>query len=147
VDGHYEVRALEDAPTAAEELAGLLRLWLPLAGVELRDADRRTLPELLDLAVEHAGLWEPGRDLGVARGLAVAFLVVVAVVFAVFVAAAVSATDDLALQIVQALAGGAAVVALMPAAVRIWRRRRWWPWIAAHVVLMTVATAAVLAAR
>jgi len=28
----------------------------------------------------------------------------------------------------------------------IWRERRWWPWVAAHVVLIAVATAAALIA-
>ena len=47
---------------------------------------------------------------------------------------------------VQVVAGGAAVMVLLAAAVQIWRGRRWWPWIAAHVALMAVAASAALIA-
>ena len=93
-DDEYLVRPLEEAPTGADELAGLLRLWLPLAGVEVAEPDRRTLPELLDLAVAGAGTWEPSTELGVARGPAVAFLVVTAVVFAAAIRAAAAGTEE-----------------------------------------------------
>ena len=109
------VRPLEDTPTGADELAGLLRVWLPLAGVQTADLDRRSLPELLELAVEHVGTWEPSAEFPLGRGLGVAFLV-----------------------------GVAAVAALLVAAVQVWRERRWWPWVALHVVLIAVATAAAL---
>jgi hypothetical protein len=137
------VRPLEDAPTGADELAGLLRVWLPLAGAKVDDPDDRTLPELLELAVDHAGTWEPDSDFPVARGLVVAFLVVVAVVFAVAVRAVVAGTEE---PLLQGVAGVAAVVALIVAAVQVWRERRWWPWVALHVVLIAVATAVALIA-
>ena len=135
------VRPLEDAPTGADELAGLLRVWLPLAGAKVDDPDDRTLPELLELAVEHAGTWEPDIDFPVARGLVVAFLVVVAVVFAFAFRAVVAGTEE---PLLQGVAGVAAVAALIVAAVQVWRERRWWPWVALHVVLIAVATAAAL---
>jgi hypothetical protein len=140
------VRPLEDTPTGADELAGLLRVWLPLAGVRVDDPDARTLPELLELAVGRAGTWEPSADFPLARGLGVAFLVVVAVVFAVAIRAAVAGTDEPLPQVMEALAGVAAVAALLVAAVQVWRGRRWWPWVAAHVVLITVATIVALLA-
>ena len=138
------VRPLEDAPTGADELAGLLRVWLPLAGVQVDDPDERPLPELLELAVDRAGTWEPDVRLPVPRRLGVAFLVIVAVVFALAVRAAVAGTDDPALKVMQAVAGAAAIAALLAAAVQVWRERRWWPWVALHVVLIAVATAAAL---
>ena len=46
----------------------------------------------------------------------------------------------------QAVAGVTAVGALLVAAVQIWRQRRWWPWVALHVALITVATIAALIA-
>ena len=140
------VRPLEETPTGADELAGLLRVWLPLVGAEVEDPDERTLPELLELAVEYAGTWEPPADFPAARGLGVAFLVVVAVVFALAIQAAVAGTDEPALKVMQAVAGVAAVGALLVAAVQIWRQRRWWPWVALHVALITVATIAALIA-
>ena len=140
------VRPLEGAPTGADELAGLLRVWLPLAGVELEDPDARTLPELMELAVEHAGVWEPSVEFPLARGLGVTFLVVVAVVFALAIRAAVAGTAEPALKALQAVAGVGAVAALLVAAVQIWRDRRWWPWVAVHVVLIAVATIAALIA-
>lgn len=140
------VRPLEDTPTGADELAGLLRVWLPLAGAEVDDPDARTLPELIDLAVEHAGVWEPSAEFPLARGLGVTFVLVVAVVFALAIRAAVAGTDEPALKYLQAVAGVAAVAALVVAAVQIWRDRRWWPWVALHVALITVATIAALIA-
>ena len=140
------VRPLEDVPTGAHELAGLLRVWLPLAGVEVDDPEARTLPELLELAVERAGTWEPSAELPVGRGPAAAFLVVVAVVFAVILRAAVAGTEEPGLQVILAVAGAAAVVALLVAGVQLWRERRWWPWVALHVALITVATVAALIA-
>jgi hypothetical protein len=140
------VRPLEDIPTGADELAGLLRVWLPLAGVNLDDPDALTLPELLDLAVERAGTWEPSVELPVARGLGAAFLVVVAVIFALAIRAAAAGTDEPVLQVIQAVAGGGAVAALVGAAVQVWRERRWWPWVALNVALITVATIAALIA-
>ncbi len=75
------VRALESAPTGAEELQALLREWLPMVGVEPpEDAD------LLALAVERGGLWEPVT--GWSRGVAVAILVVVVAVGVLLVAVA-----------------------------------------------------------
>ena len=135
------VRPLEDTPTGADELAGLLRVWLPLAGVQTADLDRRSLPELLDLAVEHVGTWEPDVGLPVPRKLGVAFLVVVAIVFAVAVRAVVAGAEE---PLLQGVAGVAAVAALIVAAVQVWRERRWWPWVVLHVVLIAVATAAAL---
>jgi hypothetical protein len=132
---HY-VRPLEEAPTGAEELAGLLRMWLPLAGVDVAEPDRRTLPELLELAVEHAGVWEPSVAFPVPRGLAVAFLIIVAGVFAVGVAGIGEP--------VAVAAGAGAVAALLAAAVQVWRGRPWWPWVAAHAALIAVATVAAL---
>ena len=35
----YLVRPLEETPTGAEELAGLLRVWLPLVGVKRDEPD------------------------------------------------------------------------------------------------------------
>lgn len=140
------VRPLEDAPTGADELAGLLRVWLPLAGVQVADLERRTLPELLDLAVDHAGAWEPSVAFPAARGLGVAFLVLVAVVFAVAIRAAVAGTAEPALKVMQAVAGVGAVAALLAAAVQVWRDRRWWPWVAAHAALIGAATVAALLA-
>ena len=55
-------------------------------------------------------------------------------------------TEETALQVIQAVAGGAAVAALLAAAVQIWRSARWWPWIAAHLALMAVAAVAALLA-
>jgi hypothetical protein len=138
------VRPLEDTPTGADELAGLLRVWLPLAGVDVPDLDRRTLPELLDLAVDRAGTWEPPAGFPLPRGLGVALLVVVAVVFGAAIRASVAGTDEPALKVLQAVAGVGAVAALLIAAVQVWRERRWWPWIALHVVLIAVATALAL---
>jgi hypothetical protein len=138
------VRALEDTPTGADELAGLLRVWLPLVGVEGAGLDRRTLPELLDLAVDRAGVWEPPGGPPLPRVPAVALLVVVAVVFGAAIGAAVAGTDEPALKVLQALAGVGAVAALLAAAVEVWRERRWWPWVALHVVLVAAATAAAL---
>jgi hypothetical protein len=140
------VRPLEDTPTGADELAGLLRVWLPLVGVELDDPDALTLPELLELAVEHAGTWEPSVELPVARGLGAGFLVVVAVVFALVIRAAVAGTDEPVPRVIQAVAGGGAVAALVVAAVQVWRERRWWPWVALNVALITVATIVALIA-
>lgn len=145
-DPDYRVRPIEDRPTGADELAGLLRVWLPLAGVEVDEPEERTLPELLELAVEHVGVWEPSADFPVARGLGVAFLVVVAVVFALAIRAAVAATGEPVMKVIQAAAGVAAVAVLLVAAMEIWRERRWWPWVAAHVALIAVATAAALIA-
>jgi hypothetical protein len=137
-DGHgYSVRARDDAPSGADELAGLLRTWLPLVGVEV-PAERRRLPDLIDLAVEHVGVWEPSVPFPFPRGLGAAYLLVVAAVFAV----AVVATGE-PIVIVPA---AAAVAALVAAAVQVGRRRRWWPWIAAHVALTAVAAAAALIA-
>ena len=138
------VRPREDTPTGADELAGLLRVWLPLAGVQAADLDRRSLPELLELAVEHAGTWEPYVGLPVPRKLGVAFLVVVAVVFALAIRAAVAGTEQPLLAVMQGVAGVAAVAALLVAAVQVWRERRWWPWVVLHVVLIAVATGAAL---
>jgi hypothetical protein len=138
------VRPLEDAPTGADELAGLLRVWLPLAGVTLDEPEARALPELLDLAVERAGTWEPVAGFPLPRGLGVALLLVVAVVFGVAIGAAVAGTDEPALKVLQAVAGVGAVAALLAAAVQVWRERRWWPWVALHVVLIAVATAVAL---
>ena len=140
------VRPVEDVPTGADELAGLLRVWLPLAGVELDEPDRRTLPELLDLAVERAGTWETAADFPLPRGVAVALLVLVAAVFSLAVGASVAGTDERALKVVQAVVGVAAVAALAAAAVQIVRGRRWWPWVALHVVLVAAASAAALIA-
>jgi hypothetical protein len=140
------VRPLEDAPTGADELAGLLRVWLPLAGVELDQPDRRTLPELLDLAVDRAGVWEPPAGPPLPRGAAVALLVVVAAVFGAAISAAVAGTDEPALKVLQAAAGVGAVAALLVAAVQVWRERRWWPWVALHVVLIAMATVVALLA-
>jgi hypothetical protein len=140
------VRPVEEAPTGADELAGLLRVWLPLVGVELDEPDARTLPELLDLAVERAGTWEPGAELPLPRGVAGALLVVVAVVFGAAIGSAVAGTDEPALKVLQAVAGVGAVAALLVAAVQVWRGRRWWPWVALHVVLIAVATAVALVA-
>jgi hypothetical protein len=140
------VRPVEDAPTGADELAGLLRVWLPLVGVELDEPDRRTLPELLDLAVDRAGVWEPPAGLPLPRAVAVGLLVLVALVFALAVRASVAGTDEPALKIVQAVVGMAAVAALVSAAVQILRGRRWWPWVALHVVLVAAASAAALIA-
>jgi hypothetical protein len=137
------VRPLEDTPTGADELAGLLRVWLPLAGAQTDDLDERSLPELLELAVEHAGTWEPTAEFPLGRGLGVAFLVVVAVVFAVAVRAVVAGTEE---SVLQGVAGVAAVAALIVAAVQVWRERRWWPWVALHVALIAVATAVALIA-
>jgi hypothetical protein len=145
-DPDYLVRPLEDAPTGAEELAGLLRMWLPLAGAEVEEPDRRTLPELLAVAVEHAGVWEPSVAFPVARGLGVAFLLLVAVIFALAVTGAVAGPGDPVPRIVLAGAGAGAVAALLGAAVQVWRGRRWWPWIAVHIALIAVATAAALIA-
>jgi hypothetical protein len=145
-DPDYSVRSLEDVPTGADELAGLLRLWLPLVGARVAEPERRTLPELLELAVDHAGTWEPSAAFPVARGLGVAFLVVVAVVFAVAIRAAVAGTGEPGLRVMQAVTGVGAVAALVGAAVQIWRGRRWWPWVAAHVALIAVSTAAALIA-
>lgn len=138
------VRPLEDTPTGADELAGLLRVWLPLAGVQTADLDRRSLPELLELAVEQVGTWEPDVGLPVPRKLGVAFLVVVAVVFALAIRAAVAGTEEPLLAVMQGVAGVAAVAALLVAAVQVWRERRWWPWVVLHIVLIAVATAAAL---
>jgi hypothetical protein len=140
------VRPLEDVPTGGDELAGLLRVWLPLAGAEVDDPDARTLPELLELAVGHAGTWEPSAEFPLARGLGVAFLVVVAVVFALSIRAAAAGAAEPVIQVVIAVAGVAAVAALLMAAVQVWRERRWWPWVALHVVLIAVATAVALIA-
>jgi hypothetical protein len=140
------VRPLEDAPAGADELAGLLRVWLPLAGVELDQPDRRTLPELLDLAVDRAGVWEPPAGPPLPRGAAVALLVVVAAVFGAAISAAVAGTDEPALKVLQAAAGVGAVAALLVAAVQVWRERRWWPWVALHVVLIAMATVVALLA-
>jgi hypothetical protein len=140
------VRPVEDAPTGADELAGLLRVWLPLAGVELDQPDRRTLPELLDLAVDRAGVWEPPAGPPLPRGAAVALLVVVAAVFGAAISAAVAGTDEPALKVLQAAAGVGAVAALLVAAVQVWRERRWWPWVALHVVLIAMATVVALLA-
>jgi len=109
VAADYSVRPLEDTPTGAEELAGLLRVWLPLVGADVSDLDRRTLPELLDLAVDRAGTWEPPAGFPLPRGVGVALILVVA-------------------------------------AVQVWRERRWWPWVALHIVLVAVATVAALIA-
>ena len=138
------VRPLEDTPTGADELAGLLRVWLPVAGVDAAGLDRRTLPELLDLAVDRAGLWEPPAGLPLPRGVAVALLVVVAGVFGAAVAASVAGTERPALKVLQGVAGIGAVAALLVAAVQVWRGRRWWPWVALHIVLIAVATAVAL---
>jgi hypothetical protein len=146
VASDYSVRPLEDAPTGADELAGLLRVWLPLAGVDLPDLDRRALPELLDLAVDRAGTWEPPAGFPLPRGLGVALLVVVAVVFGAAIRAAVAGTEEPVLKVMQAVAGVGAVAALLIAAVQVWRERRWWPWLVLHVVLIAVATAAALIA-
>jgi hypothetical protein len=140
------VRPLEDAPTGADELAGLLRVWLPLVGVDLDEPDRRTLPELLDLAVDRAGLWEPPAGLPLPRGVAVALLVVVAVILTLAVRASVAGTDEAMLKVVQAVVGVAAVATLVAAAVQILRGRRWWPWVALHFVLVAAATVAALIA-
>jgi hypothetical protein len=140
------VRPLEDAPTGTDELAGLLRVWLPLAGAKVDDPDDRTLPELLELAVEHAGTWEPSAEFPLARGLGVAFLVVVAVVFALAVSATAAGTAKPLLAVMQAVVGVAAVAAVLVAAVQVWRERRWWPWVALHVALIAVATAVALIA-
>jgi hypothetical protein len=145
-DLDYFVRPLEDVPTGADELAGLLRVWLPLVGAEVAEPDRRMLPELLEIAVEHVGVWEPPAAFPVPRGLGVAFLAVVAVVFATAIRAAVAGTQDPVLKVMQAVAGVGAVAALLGAAVQIWRGRRWWPWVAANVALIAVATAAALIA-
>jgi hypothetical protein len=138
------VRPVEETPTGADELAGLLRVWLPLVGVELDEPDARTLPELLDLAVERAGTWEAGAEFPLPRGVAGALLVFVAVVFGAAIGAAVAGTDEPALKVLQAVAGVGAVAALLVAAVQVWRGRRWWPWVALHVVLIAVATAVAL---
>lgn len=140
------VRPLEETPTGADELAGLLRVWLPLIGVDGAGLDRRSLPELLDLAVDRAGVWEPTAGFPLPRGLGVACLVVVAAVFGAAVRAAVAGTDEPALKVMQAVAGIGAVGALLAAAVQVWRERRWWPWVALHVVLIAVATAVALIA-
>ena len=140
------VRPLEDTPSGAEELAGLLRVWLPLVGVEAAGLDDRSLPELLDLAVDRAGVWEPLAGFPLPRGLGVALLVVVAAVFALAIGAAVAGTEEPALKVLQAVAGVGAVAALLVAAVQVWRERRWWPWVALHVALIAVATAAALIA-
>ena len=138
------VRPLEDTPTGADELAGLLRIWLPLVGVDAAGLDRRTLPELLDLAVARAGTWEPSAEFPMPRGPGVALLLIVAVVFGAAIRAAVAATRQPALKVLLAVAGIGAVAALLAAAVQVWRERRWWPWVALHVVLVAVATAAAL---
>ncbi len=140
------VRPLEDTPTGAEELAGLLRMWLPLVGAQVADLDERSLPELLELAVDRAGTWEPVAGFPLPRGLGVAVLVVVAVVFGTAIGAAVAGTDEPVLKVMQAVAGMGAVAALLVAAVQVWRERRWWPWVALHVVLIAVATIAALIA-
>ncbi len=145
VAGH-SVRPLEETPTGADELAGLLRVWLPLVGVDAAGLDRRALPELLDLAVDRAGTWEPVPGFPLPRGVGVALLVVVAVVFGAAIRAAVAGTDEPVLKVMQAVAGVGAVAALLIAAVQVWRERRWWPWVALHVVLIAVATAAALIA-
>ena len=85
-------------------------------------------------------------ELPVRRGVAAAFLVVVAVVFAVVLRAAVAGAEEAGVQVILAVAGAAAVVALLVAAVQLWRERRWWPWVALHVALITVATVAALIA-
>jgi hypothetical protein len=138
------VRPLEETPTGADELAGLLRVWLPVVGVDAAGLDRRTLPELLDLAVGRAGLWEPPAVLPLPRAVAVAVLLVVAVVFGAAIGASVAGTDEPALKVLQAVAGIGAVGALVAAAVQVWRERRWWPWVALHFVLIAVATAVAL---
>jgi hypothetical protein len=66
------------------------------------------------------------------------------VVFGAAIGAAVAGTDEPALKVLQALAGVGAVAALLAAAVQVWRERRWWPWVALHVVLVAAATAAAL---
>ncbi len=114
----YSVRPLEDTPTGAEELAGLLRIWLPLVGVDVPDLDRRGLPELLDLAV----------------------------VFGAAIRASVAGTGEPVLKVLLAIAGVGAVAALLIAAVQVWRERRWWPRVALHIVLVAVATVAALIA-
>lgn len=68
---------------------------------------------------------------------------VVAVVFALAVRAAVAGTEE---PLLQGVVGVAAVAALIVAAVQVWRERRWWPWVALHVVLIAVATAVALIA-
>ena len=142
----YTVRPLEETPTGAEELAGLLRVWLPLAGVKLDDPDAHALPELLDLAVDRAGTWEPPAGFPLPRGLGVALILVVAVVFGAAIRASVAGTGEPALKVLLAIAGVGAVAALLIAAVQVWRERRWWPWVALHIALVAVATVVALIA-
>jgi hypothetical protein len=142
----YSVRPLEETPSGADELAGLLRVWLPLVGVKLDDPDARALPELLDLAVDRAGTWEPPAGFPLPRGLGVALILVVALVFGAAIRASVAGTAEPALKVPLAVAGVGAVAALLIAAVQVWRERRWWPWVALHLVLVAVATAAALIA-
>ena len=142
----YSVRPLEDTPTGAEELAGLLRIWLPLVGVDVPDLDRRGLPELLDLAVDRAGTWEPPAGFPLPRGVGVALILVVAVVFGAAIRASVAGAGEPALKVLLAIAGVGAVAALLIAAVQVWRERRWWPWVALHFVLVAVATVVALIA-
>jgi hypothetical protein len=49
------IRPIEGEPSGANELAELLRGWLPRVGVRLDNAERLTLPELLERAVARAG--------------------------------------------------------------------------------------------
>ena len=114
--------------------------------MEVVDADRLTLAELLELGVAAGAVWQPMPELGVPRGVAVALLVVAALVLTAAIREAVAETEDTALQVIQAVAGGAAVATLVAAAVQIWRRARWWPWIAAHLALVAVAAVAALLA-
>ena len=133
------MRPLEETPTGADELAGLLRVWLPLVGVKVDDPDARTLPELLDLAVDRAGTWEPPAGFPLPRGVGVALLLVVAVVFGAAIRASVAGADEPALKVLLGIAGVGAVAALLVAAVQVWRERRWWPWVALHVALVAAA--------
>ena len=55
-------------------------------------------------------------------------------------------TGEPALKILLAIAGIGAVAALLIAAAQVWRERRWWPWVALHIVLVAVATVVALIA-
>ena len=142
----WSVRAVEAEPTGAEELAGLLRVWLPLVGVEAGELGPARAARAARSRGRRRGEWRPPPELDAARGLGAAVLVAAAVVFALAIRAAVAGTEETVLKVVQAVAGAAAVAALLAAAVQMWRRARWWPWVAAHVALMAVAATAALIA-